>query len=467
MRRLWLASLGTLCSTALLIFSSSTAAGAETRLFSSYDLVDLTLEAPLHDLFAGARRGADYAVNGRVLVADARTNQKVEIPDVNVSTRGHTSKQSSECDFPKLKISFASPPPGASPFAGLKAVKLGTHCGDREETTLTAKYGRLPNEKATHREALVYRVLEALGVPTLRARPARITYVFTDSDAARESTTASAPLVRSAMLLEDDASAMKRFGGIDQFTEDQFESAESMFTPADTVTLAFAEALIGNFDWCLRFDPGDHYRCDNRHPLWNILGLVRAERRALPVIYDFDLSGFVVGRHVWFKQVFSTAFLGSDSEAEVEVLSQLQRTRTLFSRQELDAGRAAFVKNKAAAYRAVAAAVVDGGGRKHAETYMNAFFAIIENDKEFYRPVVAKPETRAFVDAARTQPACGSSNLVPVGTPVSEPLETSRDMVRVRLLDALWQWAPSARCDVVHQQPVWIQASAIDRDYPR
>jgi hypothetical protein len=56
---------------------------------------------------------------------------------------------------------------------------------------------------------------------------------------------------------------------------------------------------------------------------------------------------------------------------------------------------------------------------------------------------------------------------VPVGTPVGEPLERQGDLVRVRLLDALWHWTPPAECKVIHQQPVWIPAAAVDTNFPR
>jgi hypothetical protein len=250
-------------------------------------------------------------------------------------------------------------------------------------------------------------------------------------------------------------------------TEDRFESAKSMLAPADTARLAFAEAMIGNFDWCLRFDAGDRYRCDDRHPLWNMLGLVRGAGPALPVIYDFDLSGFVVPRHIWFGQVFSETFVPTQSAAEVEVVSQVQRTRSLFPRQQLDATRAEFMKNKANAYRAVREAVVDDEGRQLAVTYLDAFFGAIEQDTAFYRPVVVEKGAQAHVDVDGTRAPCGESTTLPVGTLVSAPLETAGQKVRVRVLDVLWQWAPPARCDTIHRQPVWIAASAIDANYPR
>jgi hypothetical protein len=239
-----------------------------------------------------------------------------------------------------------------------------------------------------------------------------------------------------------------------------------MMAPPDVARLAFAEAMLGNFDWCLRFEPGDHYRCDDRHPLWNMLALVRDSGPALPVIYDFDLTGFVVPRHIWFAQAFSEQFLPSRSEPEVEVLSQLQRTRSLFQRDLLDATRKEFVARKAEAFRAVREAVVDEDGRRLAETYVTAFYRFLE-DGEFYRPVVLADGTRAFLDVAQSRPACGRASRVPVGTPVSEPLDRNGALVNVRLLDVFWHWAPPSECKAIHQQPVWIPAGAIGSEYPR
>src|SRR4030095_2522677 len=149
----------------------------------------------------------------------------------------------------------------------------------------------------------------------------------------------------------------------------------------------FAEAMLGNFDWCLRFEPGDRYRCDDRHPLWNLLARVRDSGPALPVIYDFDLTGFVVPRHPWFTQAFSEEFLPSRSRPEIEVLSQLQRTRSLFPKELLDGTRRHFADQKGDEFRAVHEGVVDDVGRQLAQTYLTAFYHFLEDD-EFYRPVV-------------------------------------------------------------------------------
>jgi hypothetical protein len=438
-------------------------AGAPRAGLAAQDLLDgtavleLTLSAPFDDLFAHLDDD-DYDVPGQITYRDPLAGREVTVTGVRVAVRGNTSRRTSECDFPKLKLTFADTAREGTAIAPLQALKLGTHCGDRPDDDLTTKYGRLANERAPHREVMVYQMLRAAGVPTLRVRPARITYSYADG---------RAPLVRNALLLEDDSDALRRFEATGSIDEARFASARESFEPAQSATLAFAQALVGNFDWCLRFFQGDIYRCDERHPLWNVLALTRPHRPVLPVIYDFDLSGPVVGRHIWFGQVFDTSFAPSGSPIDVEVLAQVQRTRSLFSRELLDATRRDFVSARDAVYKAIDDAAADADGKQLARQYADSFYGVVQDDRRFYMPVVVDPGHEAFVDAERTQLACGGDSIVPVGTPAGEPMEERNGLVRVRLLDALWQWTGALRCDAIHREPIWIPAASLGTGYPR
>jgi hypothetical protein len=338
----------------------------------------------------------------------------------------------------------------------MKAVKIGTHCGDQADGELTEKFGRWANEKAPLREAFIYRLLDVLGVRSFRARPARITYISEDSE----------PVVRNAMFLEDDREAMKRFGATREIEEAQFKDAGRDFAPEDAAKLVFAEALIGNFDWCLKFTPDDKYRCDARHSLWNILAFASPQGGAFPVLYDFDIAGMVVGRHRWFADIFYERFEGKSAPA-VEVLSQVQRTRSLFPRTALDTTRREFVARKADAFAALRDATLDPEGRRIAEVYMTGFFDAIERDDRFYAPVVVRPDEGIYGDAERTQPACGRENTAPPGTLVGRAVETRGTMIKAPLLDVQWRWAPPVSCDAVHRGPVWIDKTAVGTEYPQ
>jgi hypothetical protein len=419
----------------------------------------MTLQAPLQELFDKGTTDDKFAVTGVLSYRDPATGAEVRIPDVQISVRGHTSKRETECTFPKLKIKFRDAAArDASLFAGSDGVRIGTHCGENPGEEQTPKFGRLANEKSPRREVFVYRLLDAMGVPTVKARNARVTYTDTG--------VGGPPLVRHAMLLEDEDDAKQRLGGTGEIAMAQFSDARAQLAPEDSARLAFAQAMIGNFDWCLRFYPGDAYRCDPELPLWNITVFERPAGRPLPLMADFDLAGIVVGPHNWFDKVYFDGFLSSRSHVEIEVLSQVQRTRSLFSRAELDAARRHFLERKAAAYEALARSGLDPHGGELAQQHLDAFFGAIA-DAAFYRPVITKPNMAVYIDAAKSREACGPGELALRGSPVNV-ITSEGEMAQVTLLDARWRWGwrQTPTCKAITTGPVWIDKAAIGTDYP-
>jgi hypothetical protein len=408
--------------------------------------IALTLEAPLQELFDKGAEDENFTVAGTLRYKDPSSGADVELRGLEVSVRGHTSRRETECTFPKLKLKLK----------GAGSIKIGTHCGEGQDTDLTTKYGRLANEKSPHREALVYRLLSIAGAPTLRTRPARITY----RDAAQ-----GTPLERNALLLEDDDDAMKRVKGTAEIPMEHFGNVVTRKADAEAARIAFAEAMIGNFDWCLKFSPDDIYRCNEPKPLWNVVAFDVGGDRASLLMKDFDLAGMVVGPHKWFDTVWNRAFVPSKSEIAIETLSQVQRTRALFPRARLDAERRHFIERKNGLYDAVQRAPVDDGGRTLARGYLDNFYRAIENDGEFYRPVVAGTDVQVFLDPQGTREACGPKDVMRAGTPVNE-VQKSGSMSQVVILDAMWRWASKNECNAVQDGPVWIRSDAITRDYP-
>jgi hypothetical protein len=432
------------------------AAPSVPALFSSHELATLQLEAPFADLIEAGRENDEHSVVGTLKPGGA-SRQGAAIENVRISLRGHTSRRETECAFPKLKLHFSTPPQDGL-FAGVKSVKVGTHCGESAGDTLTPRFGRLPNENSPFREAFVYRLLDVLQVPTLKARPARITYVQAGGG--------RPPLVRNAMLLEDDDDARARLGAEQEIEPTAFSNAKDEFKPEGTAQIAFAEALIGNFDWCLKFTADDTYRCDARRILWNVMAL-RGGGRTFPLIYDFDVTGMVAGRHLWFADVYNDAFVSSKSQPEIEVLGQLQRTRALFPREVLDATRARFMARKAEAYRALQGAPLDESGRRRIQEYIDAFYNTIGSDNAFYRPVVVAPNTMPYTTAERTAVVCQDRGAIPLGTAVSDAIATRGSMIQVTLLDTQWNWATPVKCPEIHKGAVWIESSAVSKDFPK
>jgi hypothetical protein len=417
-------------------------------LLSGDGVISLRLEAPIDELLAKGVEDEKFSVTGTLSYKEPKSGADVVVPGVAVSVRGNTSKRETECTFPKLKLKLA----------GSRSIKIGSHCGDATDDALSPKYGRLQNEKSPHREALVYQLLRAADVPVLNARPARITYVEKGK---------GAPLERNALLLEDDDDAMKRLNGTAELPMATFGTVDARQATADAVRIAFGEALIGNFDWHLKMSPADTgYRGTDEKPLWNVLAFDAGGGKARLVMKDFDLAGMVVGRHGWFDKVWNKAFVPSKSEVEIEVLSQVQRTRSLFPRAILDAERRHFVERKPALYVALDGATVDPKGRELARAYLDSFYSAIADDAAFYRPVVARADVRVFLDAPGTKEACNPNDVMRPGTPVNE-LQKSGTMSQVVVLDAHWRWGSKHECNGVQDGPVWIPSDAITREFPK
>ncbi len=427
-------------------------------LFASRAPLAFQLRAPFDTLFARSAHDDDFSITGSLAYTDTN-GRAVHIDGIAISVRGNTSKQDTECTFPKLRLRLGSASGrDGSLFDEVDAVKIGTHCGEAPDEQLTRNFGRLANEKAPLREAFIYRLLAIAGVPALQARPARVTYEYAGGG--------RPPLVRNAMLLEDTSEARKRLDVGGEIAMADFQAADTQLTTGDTIALTFAEAMIGNFDWCLRFSSGDRYRCDASKPLWNILAFRRAGARALPVMHDFDLSGMVTGSHFWFDRVLNERFSESASRIDVEVVSQLQHTRSLFARHDLDAARQRFMRHRDEAFAALDDADVDDHGREIIARYLTAFFDAIGTDEAFYRPVIVKPTT-AYAAAEGAAAACPKAATAPIGTLVGPPRDRRGDRVQVELLDALWHWTGPLACRAIRRGPVWIDARAIGTDYPR
>src|SRR5438034_5879989 len=439
------------------VLASATLPRGDHQLFWNAEPLELTLQAPLQKLFAGTKTDERFKVSGTLTYLDAG-KRSIAIDGVEISVRGNTSRRDTECAFPKLKLDLDHAQAGKSAFAGFHIIKIGTHCGEAADGELTTRFGRLANQTSPLREAFVYHLLGIVGVPTLNARTARITYIDPDSNGGR-------PLVRDAVLLEDEDDAFARFGAKGEISEQAFGNARERFTAADAARLVFAEAMVRNFDWCLKFTADDTFRCDATHPLWNVTALDAGNGRAVPLVKDFDLAGMVPGRHPWFDDVFTAASAPSRSPIDVEVIAQVQRTRSLFPRDVLDAARRAFLGRRGAAFYELTQACLDPAGRAIGRKYLDAFYAAIGSDRAFYRPAIVK-NTRVYLDAEKTREACGAGDEVPIGTVIGDPVRRSGSMIQVTLLDVMWRWAPPARCAALHSGPVWIDLGAVSADYP-
>src|SRR5215831_1977174 len=99
MVRVRIRSLLWLLAAAPLLVSGLHADGTPSIL-SDPSVLRMTVEAPMDELLAHTNAEDDVHVTGRVTVNDG--DRSVSLDRVRISLRGHTSRRTSECDFPKL-----------------------------------------------------------------------------------------------------------------------------------------------------------------------------------------------------------------------------------------------------------------------------------------------------------------------------------------------------------------------------
>src|SRR4051812_22496752 len=442
----------------LVMFASGCVQQQDPPLFSRADVLAVRLEAPFGRLVENGRWDTTYSVRGRLTYLDP-AGRSTALNDVDIEIRGNSSRDQQECAFPKLTLHFRSDDAlERSIFRDQPKIDIGTHCDDRSDGTLTA-VGRLGNELSPPREAWVYRVVSAVGVETFKVRTARITYI----DVEQEGGTASSATAveRNAIFVEDSDSAKARLRATEV---DHFANAAHDFASDDTIRLLFAEAMIGNFDWCLKYSVESTYQCTAKERLYNLIALKRADGPAFPLMYDFDLAGAVTGGNRWLSKVYSDEFAPRESRRRVEVTGQVERSRSLFSRSQIDAARKRFVERKDLAYETFAASRLDAIGNEIGREYLDAFFQLMADDNAFYTPVVTAAGTNAWTRPMPGEPACPTDNDIPVGTPVGDSVARAGAMIQAPLLDVLWKWYD--RCPAT-RKPVWLPSSAVSDAFPR
>lgn len=227
------------------------------RLFRSREVLELTLRAPLKELFKNRDTLAVKPVSGTVEFKDSKAGD-VTIP-VSLETRGHFRLKSSTCSFPPIKVRFDKEKAKGTEFSGQGSLKLGTHCqnGARFEQNLLL-------------EEASYRIHNLLTPFSFRTRLARIHYIPTDD-------TAKA-VTRYAYFMEnDEAMAKRNQGTILMQTGGKYDEMDQ-----DLLNLMMVwEYFIGNTDWSVAMIHN-----------FRILA-VEGKDVYYPVAYDFDFSGLV------------------------------------------------------------------------------------------------------------------------------------------------------------------------------
>lgn len=276
-------------------------------LFRNFSTLNVRMRGPFDQLFAGKEiRNKEMPVLPGFIQIDGER----EIP-VQLQVRGHSTRIL--CPFPKLKLIFGDPSAtmGTS-FEGIRQLDLGTHCVDDPEASSVKKMAfKVGANKFNHRQAVILRWAELLGLPVTSFRPVFIQYKNTDSLFGGRF---SPP--EQALLIEDFRDTAKRANAIVRKITRQYEGGSPSIPDWDLTYLHFTERFndfIGNRDWSASISfPQAH----------NVKALELPDRRLIAVPHDFDLSEVSLGvasrrPGLWEKSLGPDLYLSERRRAEI------------------------------------------------------------------------------------------------------------------------------------------------------
>ena len=254
MKSKWIASVSWL----LLAAASPSNAKADKPLFATSDQVHIAIQAPLWSLINN--RSNSQLIQGTLTEPNGQS-----LP-ISLGLRGITRRTSDICDFPPLRVSFTSPPPPTSLFAGQKKLKLVTHCKNS-----------LGFQQYVLLEYAAYRMYNLMTPRSFRVRLANVDY--------RDAT--GKPIVsRIGYFMEELSDVAHRNGMKVVHAGDRIPT--TYLSSPDAARYALFQDMLGNHDWSMRAGPAGKDCCHNAE----LIGLA-APGATIPVPYDFDFSGYV------------------------------------------------------------------------------------------------------------------------------------------------------------------------------
>jgi hypothetical protein len=217
-----------LCSgaTAGSLFAQDYSVGNSAKLFSSHEIIALTIKGDFKTLLNdnGDERDEhpfklEYGENGDTIVLD-----------VDIATRGNFRRKTENCNFPPLKLNFKKKQVDNTLFEGINKIKLVTHCKSKSN-----KYQGYAID-----EYLVYRVYNMITDTSLRVRIALITYLDTVSNKKTEQS--------YGFFIESDGAFEVRMQATESKQKYLLQDKTSYYHMGE---LAMFQYMIGNTDWAV------------------------------------------------------------------------------------------------------------------------------------------------------------------------------------------------------------------------
>ena len=270
--------------------------------------------------------------------------------DIDVRLRARGNFRRNTCYWPPVRVKIKKSAAKETIFEGNKSLKLVLPCmmePDRNDNIM--------------KEYMAYKLYEQISPYHFNAR--RVDIDFTEIKGRKEKSHQI-----KGFLIEDDDIVADRFEGkvVDRFIHPLAMDAET------SVQNAFFNFLIGNTDISVAYQHNAK--------------LLYIGKRLIPLSYDFDMTGFVnpsyatVNETLGIKSVRDRKYRGFKRDGSI-----IETVRQLYISKKADL--LSIVESHASQF---------DNQREYKETFkfLNSFYDIIEDDKEYNSQIVAAARTK-------------------------------------------------------------------------
>lgn len=319
-------------------------------LFGPGDTLEVTIIAPWQEI----ERNKKYQGTYPATIEYKDHTGKTLTHDLTVERRG--IKRQEACRMPPIKLRFEKDEVKGTLFHGQTSLKMVTHCQNSDRYD---QYYLL--------EMMAYRMYNQITDYSFLVRSLSVSY--------KDSENGEVDKDRFAFLIEDDSDVAKRHG-LKKLEIPRI--LPSRFDKATTGDFSLFEYMIGNVDWSALKGP-DPKECCHNFKLIAPRPLKDGDK-VWPIPYDFDASGLVDAPYAMPPE-----HLGLNS-----VTQRMYRGYCMSNDALPDA------RQKLITQRAAIMGVLDSDDRlierskKKATKYLEKFYKIIEDDKDFERMVIKR-----------------------------------------------------------------------------
>ncbi|MFZ9057464.1 MAG: hypothetical protein ACO2ZG_06495 [Flavobacteriaceae bacterium] len=275
-------------------------------------------------------------------------NGNWEVIPVSLRARGNFRR--AECYFPPVKMKIKKSNAKNTLFEGNKRLKLVLPC--KLETN---------NNDNILQEYMAYKLYEAISPYHFKTRRVKITFAEEKGKKIKEH-------ILEGFLIEDDDLVAERFEGkvLERFIHPLAMDAES------SAQNAFFQFMIGNTDFSTAYQHNGK--------------LLYIDKKIIPLPYDFDMSGLVdasyatVNTTLGIKSVKDRKYRGFKRDNAV-----------------LEGVRSQFLTQKQKLMDIVGSMAGDFESEKEfgeTQSYIESFFKVLENDKDFQASIVSQVRTK-------------------------------------------------------------------------